>query len=102
MTWVIKLEGGQTVPADMDAENLPSLEERPLSYWIGQGGQSMEFQSRICLLKIPDLFSIEMMKLFPHWERGVMPFPGSLLEQPQIVRDAMEIIAGARANLKRD
>ena len=49
-----------------------------------------------------DSFSIEMLKLFPHWERGVMPFPGSFYEQPQAVRDAMEIIAGARANLKRD
>ena len=49
-----------------------------------------------------DRFSIEMLKLFPHWERGVMPFPGSLYEQPQIMLDAMEVIAGARANLKRD
>ena len=59
-------------------------------------------ESKTCLLPMVDSFSIEMLKLYPHWERGVMPFPGSFYEQPQAVRDAMDIIAGARANLKRN
>ena len=54
------------------------------------------------------LFSSEMLKLFPYWERDIMPFPSpgggqaALLEQPQIFLQAMEIITSARANLKRD
>lgn len=59
-------------------------------------------ESKTCLLPMVSRFSIEMLKLYPHWERGVMPFPGSLYEQPQIILEAMEIIAAARANLKRD
>lgn len=47
-------------------------------------------------------FSSEMLKLYPYWENRVMPFPGNLLEQPQIFLDAMDVIASARANLKRD
>lgn len=47
-------------------------------------------------------FSHEMLKIHPHWERGVMPFPGSLYEQPNIVLEAMPAIAGRIAHVQAE
>ena len=74
-------------------------ESNPAAYpqWVIPG----VIESRTCLLPMVTSFSKEMLRIYPHWDRGVMPFPGSLYEQPNIVLQAMEIIAGARANVKR-
>ena len=37
-------------------------------------------------------FSAAMLRLHPHFERGVMPVAGGLLDQPNIVVEAMETI----------
>ena len=42
-----------------------------------------------------------MLRLFPHYfERGVMPFAGGIMDQPNGFVQAMEIIAGVK--MKRD
>lgn len=85
---------GQNSKGNYCDESNPS----PHAIWVVPG----VIESAWCLLPMVSRFSIAMLKIFPHWERGVMPLPGALLEQPQIVHSAMDIIAGARANLKRD
>ena len=45
--------------------------------------------------------STSMLRLFPHYfERGIMPFAGGLMDQPNGFVQAMEIIAGVK--VKRD
>lgn len=70
----------------------------PFATWIIPG----LIESKICLLPMVTAFSWEMLRLYPFWDKGVMPFPGSFYQQPQIIVEAMRVIDNARVKLKRE
>lgn len=43
-------------------------------------------------------FSSSMLRLSIHFERGVMPVAGGLLDQPNIVIQAMDVIRARRGH----
>ena len=49
-------------------------------------------ESRTCLLPMVTEESVELLRLYPHFERGVMPFAGGLLDQPNGFVQAMDVI----------
>ena len=50
-----------------------------------------------CPLLMPTAESAALLRLYPYFEKGILPFAGGLLDQPNGVVQAMDIIR-ARVN----
>lgn len=65
----------------------------PLVRWVGPaGGEAVSAELRICPLPMVTMDHAALFRLWPYWERGTMPDPGGLLDQPNGFVQAMDRI----------
>jgi energy-converting hydrogenase Eha subunit F len=59
-------------------------------------------ESRTCLLPMITPASRMLLRLHKHYGRGVLPYPGGLLQQPNYYAEAMEILSDREAQIQRE
>lgn len=65
----------------------------PLVRWVGPaGGEASHAELRICPLPMADDDMATLFKMWPFWQRGQFPEPGTFLDQPNGFLEAMERI----------
>ena len=55
----------------------------------------MVFESRVCLKNIPDDRAYQMVGLYGHYDKNMLPFSGGIMDQPNYYITAMAVIRGA-------
>lgn len=65
----------------------------PLVRWAGlPGGEAAHAELRICPLPMVDDDMVALFKMWPFWQRGQFPNPGTFMDQPNGFVEAMERI----------